>query len=154
MQLQDTREVTVRGYVFRVGTLDGHQVVVGRSGAGKVNAAIITTLLINQFNPSAIFFSGTAGAIDQSLYPGDVVIGITTSGKSPNVLRALDDAQAKGALRIGFSGSRGGVLAEHTDLCFLAPANDTPRIQELHILAWHSICEIVEAALVGGSAVV
>src|SRR5262245_27070718 len=78
-RLQDTREVTIQGYVFRVGRLDGHSVLHGRSGAGKVNAAIVTTLLINQFNPSAIFFSGTAGAIDQSLYPGDVVIGASVA---------------------------------------------------------------------------
>jgi D-sedoheptulose 7-phosphate isomerase len=79
--------------------------------------------------------------------PGDVLVGITTSGKSPNVLRALDDAKAKGAVRVGFTGGRGGVLADHSDVCFVAPANTTPRIQELHILAWHSICEIVEVAL-------
>ena len=78
-QLQDGREVTVRGYVFRVGNLNGRKVVVGRSGIGKVNAAIITTLLIGEFNPSAILFSGTAGAIDPGLHPGDVVIGATVA---------------------------------------------------------------------------
>lgn len=78
-RLQDVREVTVKGYVFRVGTLNGRQVVVGRSGAGKVNAAIIATLLITQFNPSAILFSGTAGAIDPALRQGDVVIGATVA---------------------------------------------------------------------------
>jgi adenosylhomocysteine nucleosidase len=76
-QLQDSREVAVRGYVFRVGNLNGRRVVVGRSGIGKVSAAIVTTLLIREFNPSAILFSGTAGAIDPGLYPGDVVIGST-----------------------------------------------------------------------------
>src|SRR5688500_10688919 len=60
-QLQDSREVAVRGYVFRVGNLNGRKVVVGRSGIGKVNAAIVATLLIREFNPSAILFSGTAG---------------------------------------------------------------------------------------------
>ena len=74
-RLQGSREVPVRGYVFRVGTLNGRQVVVGRTAAGKVNAAIVTTVLIGHFNPSALFFSGTAGAIDQALRPGDVVIG-------------------------------------------------------------------------------
>lgn len=74
-RLQDSREVVVQGYVFRLGTLNGRQVVVGRSGAGKVNAAIIATLLIGKFNPSAILFSGTAGAVDPTLHPGDVVIG-------------------------------------------------------------------------------
>ena len=74
-RLEGSREVPVRGYVFRVGTLNGRQVVVGRSAAGKVNAAIVATVLIGHFNPSALFFSGTAGAIEQSLRPGDVVIG-------------------------------------------------------------------------------
>lgn len=74
-RLQGSREVPVRGYVFRVGTIDGRQVVVGRSAAGKVNVAIVATVLIGHFNPSALFFSGTAGAIDQALRPGDVVIG-------------------------------------------------------------------------------
>src|SRR6185503_7617426 len=78
-RLQDVREVTVKGYVFRVGMLNGRQVVVGRSGVGKVSAAIVTTLLINQFNPSAILFSGTAGAIDPSLRQGDVVIGVSVA---------------------------------------------------------------------------
>ena len=78
-QLQEVREVTVKGYVFRVGRLNGQQVVVGRSGAGKVNAAIIATLLIGQFNPRAVLFSGTAGAIDPALRQGDVVIGATVA---------------------------------------------------------------------------
>jgi adenosylhomocysteine nucleosidase len=78
-RLKDVREVTVRGYVFRLGTLNGRPVVVGRSGAGKVNAAIVTTLLIGQFNPSAILFSGTAAAIDPALRQGDVVIGTAVS---------------------------------------------------------------------------
>jgi adenosylhomocysteine nucleosidase len=77
--LQDSREVAVRGYVFRVGTLNGRQVVVGRSGAGKVNAAIVATLLIGHFNPSALLFSGTAGAVDPVLRPGDVVLGRTVA---------------------------------------------------------------------------
>ena len=63
--------------MFREGTLNGRRIVVGRSGAGKVNAAIITTLLIGHFKPSAILFSGTAGAVDPALFPGDVVIGKT-----------------------------------------------------------------------------
>jgi len=73
--LQDSRDVVFRGYVFRLGTLNGRQVVVGRSGAGKVNAAIVATLLIGQFGPSTLLFSGTAGAVDPRLRPGDVVIG-------------------------------------------------------------------------------
>jgi adenosylhomocysteine nucleosidase len=78
-RLKDSREIPVQGYVFREGTLNGRRVVVGRSGAGKVNAAIITTLLIGQFKPSAILWSGTAGAVDPALFPGDVVIGTTVA---------------------------------------------------------------------------
>ena len=77
--LQDSREVTVRGHVFRAGTLNGRQVVVGRSPAGKVNAAIVATVLIGHFNPTALFFSGTAGAVDPTLRPGDVVIGTSVA---------------------------------------------------------------------------
>src|SRR5665213_302269 len=76
-RLQNSREVDVHGYVFHTGTLDGRQVVVGRSAAGKVNAAIAATLLITNFNPTTILFSGTAGAVDPALRPGDVVIGAT-----------------------------------------------------------------------------
>lgn len=77
--------------------------------------------------------------------PGDVVIGISTSGSSPNVLRGLDAGRAAGAVTAGFTGLKGGTMLAHCDFCFQAPAEATPRIQELHILAWHAICEIVEA---------
>jgi D-sedoheptulose 7-phosphate isomerase len=79
--------------------------------------------------------------------PGDVVIGISTSGSSPNVLRGLEAGRAGGAVTVGFTGQRGGKMPPVCDVCFCAPADHTPRIQELHILAWHAICEIVEAHL-------
>ena len=94
-RLQDSRDVAVRGYVFRAGTLNGRQVVVGRSGAGKVNAAIIATLMIGQFNPSAILFSGTAGAIDPALYPGDVVIGGTVAQHDVGLERPMASGDAE-----------------------------------------------------------
>lgn len=87
-RLQGSREVPVRGYVFRVGTLNGRQVVVGRTAAGKVNAAIVATVLIGHFNPVALFFSGTAGAIDQALRPGDVVVGTGVVQHDAGVLTA------------------------------------------------------------------
>ena len=82
--------------------------------------------------------------------PGDVVVGISTSGRSENVVRALTAARERGAQTLGFVGQAGGAVAELSDLAFRAPHRATPRIQELHLLAWHGICEIVEAALVGG----
>jgi adenosylhomocysteine nucleosidase len=78
-RLEGSRQILVQGYVFRLGTLNGRPVVVGRSGAGKVNAAIVTTLLIGHFDLSALLFSGTAGAVDPALRPGDVVIGATVA---------------------------------------------------------------------------
>jgi adenosylhomocysteine nucleosidase len=65
----------VQGFVFTSGTIDGTRVIVARSGVGKVNSAIVATLLLERFSPTAVLFSGTAGAIDTNLNPGDVVIG-------------------------------------------------------------------------------
>lgn len=79
--------------------------------------------------------------------PGDIVVGISTSGRSENVVRALKVARERGARTIAFVGKNGGPIAEAADLTFKAPDSSTPRVQELHILAWHGICEIVEAAL-------
>lgn len=79
--------------------------------------------------------------------PGDVVAGISTSGRSPNVLRGLEAARRIGAVTVGFTGAEAREMAALSDLCFCAPAQSTPRIQELHLLAWHTICEIVEAQM-------
>jgi D-sedoheptulose 7-phosphate isomerase len=79
-----------------------------------------------------------------------VVVGISTSGKSPNVLRGLQSAQKCGASTVGFTGANGGAIVEFSDLCFSAPAQSTPRIQELHLMAWHAICEMVERTLLKG----
>ncbi|MGQ0811351.1 MAG: SIS domain-containing protein [Nitrospiraceae bacterium] len=80
--------------------------------------------------------------------PGDLVVGTSTSGRSPNVIRGLQAARAKGVMTIGFTGAGGTGMQEHVDICFRAPADSTPRIQELHLLAWHSICELVERELI------
>lgn len=80
--------------------------------------------------------------------PGDLVAGISTSGRSVNVIRGLQAGRAKGAMTIGFTGASGGLLADQADICFRAPADTTPRIQELHLLAWHTVCELVERELV------
>jgi adenosylhomocysteine nucleosidase len=74
-RLQGATEVRVQGFVFTSGSIDGGPIVAARSGAGKVNAAIAATLLVDHFSPSAVVFTGTAGAIDSELNPADVVIG-------------------------------------------------------------------------------
>jgi D-sedoheptulose 7-phosphate isomerase len=82
---------------------------------------------------------------------GDIVVGISTSGKSANVVRALEVARECGAVTLAFTGRNGGAVAKAADVSFKAPDAATPRVQELHLLAWHGICEVVEAAMVSRS---
>ena len=85
---------------------------------------------------------------------GDVFIGISTSGRSPNVLAAMTAARALGVVTIGFTGTAPGsaALREVSDLLLAAPTPDTPLIQQIHITAAHAICEIVEVELFGAKA--
>lgn len=79
----------------------------------------------------------------------DIVIGISTSGNSPNVIEAMKTAKRKGAKTIGLTGGGGGQLAEVADLALTIPSESTPRIQEAHITIGHIICELVERELAG-----
>ncbi|HYR86999.1 MAG TPA: 5'-methylthioadenosine/S-adenosylhomocysteine nucleosidase, partial [Terriglobia bacterium] len=74
-RIKEANVTRIQGVVFTSGTIDGTRIVAARSGAGKVNAAIAATLLVDHFSPSAVVFTGTAGAVDVELNPGDVVIG-------------------------------------------------------------------------------
>jgi len=75
---------------------------------------------------------------------GDIVIGISTSGNSPNVLKAIQCATDAGCRTIGLLGGTGGMLKSAVHIPVIVPSNDTPRIQECHILLGHIICDIVE----------
>ena len=77
----------------------------------------------------------------------DIVIGISTSGNSPNVVRAIQVAKMKGAKTIGLTGDNGGKLTEAADLVLTIPSDSIPRIQEAHITIGHIICEMVEREL-------
>lgn len=78
---------------------------------------------------------------------GDVAVGITTSGNSPNVLKAFQRAKALGMRTIALTGGTGGQAAKVADLAIVVPSRSTPRIQESHITLGHAICELVESAL-------
>lgn len=80
---------------------------------------------------------------------GDVLVAFSTSGNSPNVLRAIEVAQKKGMVVVGFTGSSGGKMATLCDVLLNVPSADTPRIQEAHILLGHILCEIVEREMFG-----
>ena len=78
---------------------------------------------------------------------GDVLVGISTSGNSENVIRAMKVAQEKGLINVGWTGETGGKMKDVADLLINVPSTDTPRIQEAHIMIGHIICEIVEQNL-------
>lgn len=79
--------------------------------------------------------------------PGDVLLAISTSGRSPNILRAMDAARRLDAVVVGFSGRAGGSMASFADLLLRAPSDSTPLIQQVHIMAAHVICGAVEERL-------
>lgn len=78
---------------------------------------------------------------------GDVLIGLSTSGNSKNIIKAFEIAKEKGMITIGFTGMTGGQLKTVSDYLINIPSTDTPRIQESHIMAGHIICQLVEEKL-------
>ena len=78
---------------------------------------------------------------------GDVLIGLSTSGNSANIMKAFEVAKEKGMINIGFTGTTGGAMKNLSDYLLNVPSTDTPRIQESHILLGHIICQLVEEKL-------
>lgn len=105
----------------------------------------ILTAVANDYGYEVVF----SRQIEALVQEKDVVIGISTSGNSPNVIEAIKVAKIKGARTIGLTGGSGGKLAEVADLVLTVPSASTPRIQEAHITIGHIICEIVEKELAG-----
>jgi D-sedoheptulose 7-phosphate isomerase len=106
----------------------------------------VVTAIANDWSYSEVFSRQVRGLARS----GDVVVGISTSGRSANVLNGLEAGRQCGAVTIGFTGSNPGRLLELSDICFAAPASTASRIQELSLLAWHTVCELVERELVAG----
>lgn len=80
---------------------------------------------------------------------GDIVIGISTSGNSPNVIKGIEKAKEKGAITVGMTGQKANKIEKIVDYCLKMPSTDTPRIQEGHITVGHIICYLVEKELFG-----
>lgn len=112
--------------------------------ACHVNSSFLTAVS-NDFG----FNKAYARYIEAVGKSGDVLVAISTSGNSENVLQALDQAKKIGFSCIIMTGSSGGRMAEKADILLNMPSEDTPRIQELHILIGHIICEMVEWELFG-----
>lgn len=102
------------------------------------------TAIANDYGYEMVFVRQLQGLVKK----GDVVIGISTSGNSPNVLLAIEEAKRCSAVAIAFTG-KGGKLRELADYTLSIPSEDTPRIQEAHITAGHIICYLVEEELFG-----
>lgn len=85
--------------------------------------------------------------IDGACHPGDVLVGISTSGNSKNICNAFRKAKELGVTTVALTGATGGEMKELADYLINVPSSDTPRIQECHIMVGHIICEIVEAEM-------
>jgi D-sedoheptulose 7-phosphate isomerase len=108
----------------------------------SVNTSVITSIS-NDVEYNAVF----SRQVEALAARGDVVIGISTSGRSRSVLEGILAARARGARTIGMTGLSGEPLRKAVDLCLTAPSQKTPRIQEVHITMGHIICELVEEKL-------
>jgi D-sedoheptulose 7-phosphate isomerase len=147
----------------------GHKILLAGNGGSAADAQHLAGELIGRFNYDRAPVAALALTTDSSVLtaiandsgyervferqvqglgrPGDVLIAISTSGRSPNILKAIAAARAGGLVVIGFTGSGGGEMARDCDLCLRAPSEATPLIQQLHITAGHIVCGLVEAQL-------
>ena len=100
----------------------------------------ILTALANDYGYDAIFVR----QVEALVKAGDVVVGITTSGNSPNILKALAKARELGAVTVGLTGRTGGQMRDLCDICIRIPADVTARIQEAHLLIEHMVCQRLE----------
>lgn len=105
----------------------------------------VLTAIANDYGYETVFSRQVEALVNKN----DVVIAISTSGNSLNVIEAVKTAEMKGAQTIGLTGGSGGELAEVADLVLLVPSDDTQRIQEAHITIGHIVCEMVERELSG-----
>jgi D-sedoheptulose 7-phosphate isomerase len=107
----------------------------------------ILTAVGNDYGYDTIF----SRQVESLCGPSDVVVGISTSGNSRNVLAGVERAREIGAFTAGLSGRTGGKLKDLTDLCIVIPSCDTARIQEGHILIGHILCDWIESSVVGST---
>lgn len=104
-----------------------------------VNSSFVTAVA-NDYGYDEVF----ARMVEAAGRPGDVLAAFSTSGNSPNILKAIEKGKKQGMVIIGFTGATGGKMAGLCDILLNVPSTDTPRIQESHILIGHIICESVE----------
>ena len=108
----------------------------------------ILTAVANDYGYDTVFARQVQALVARQVQalgePGDVLVGISTSGNSKNVLLAIEEARAKGITCIGMTAEGGGKMAAACDICLAVPAKVTARAQEMHILMGHILCELVD----------
>jgi D-sedoheptulose 7-phosphate isomerase len=152
---------------------EGKKVILFGNGGSAMDASHIAAEFVNRFlmerPPLPALALNTDAAVLTSIsndydftqvyskqlaalgHEGDVVIGISTSGNSPNVIKAIQTAKKNGMKTVVLTGGTGGKLANLADLAFIVPTKATPRIQEAHITLGHTICQLVDEELFGGA---
>lgn len=147
----------------------GNKVMFAGNGGSAADAQHWAAELVSRFNYDRPGLSGIALTTDTSALTaigndygyefsfsrqveaigsaGDVLVAISTSGNSPNVLKAVEAARVAGITTIGFTGQGGGKLAGACDLCFQVPSAETPRIQEGHEFLGHMMCALIESEM-------
>ena len=146
----------------------GHKLLIFGNGGSAADSQHMAAEFVNRFAVERAPLAAMALAVDTSVLtsigndysfdeifskqiqalgkPHDTAIGISTSGNSPNVLKAFGEAKKKGMFLLGLSG-RGGKLASAADLCFCVDSDTTARVQEVHITLIHVLCELTERIL-------
>jgi D-sedoheptulose 7-phosphate isomerase len=112
----------------------------------SANHALVTCL-INDYRPDQLF----ARQVDALGAPGDVLIAFSTSGRSPNIRLALEAARSKGLKTIALLGRDGGDCRDLADVQLIVPADSTARIQEVHLLLYHTLCDVLDPVLAAAS---
>lgn len=149
-----------------LGVRAGNKIILFGNGGSAADAQHIAAELVSRFRRDREALPAIALTTDTSILtsvgndysfaevfarqiaalgrPGDVAFALSTSGNSPNVLKAVKKAREKGLATVGFTGQDGGQLKDGVDICFRVPSQNTARIQEAHITAAHVVCEIIE----------
>jgi D-sedoheptulose 7-phosphate isomerase len=118
-----------------------------RAALPAIALTVDTSILTSIGNDSSYDFTFSR-QVEALARPGDILAAISTSGGSPNILKALEVARERRVKTIGFTGEKGRVaMAPKCDICLVVPSADTPRVQEVHEFIWHVICGTVEQAL-------
>jgi D-sedoheptulose 7-phosphate isomerase len=162
-------DVAKAAEMIRTSLADGGKLLIAGNGGSAADAQHIAAELTGRFlrerkplpaialhaNSSALTAIGNdygyehvfARELAAHARPGDVLLAISTSGGSKNILRAIEEAREKKVAVIGMTGESGGAMRTACDVCLCVPSKSTARIQEMHIMIGHTICELLEEGM-------